>query len=47
MTTMITVATGTMANIVYCSNTLSGDDVEIIKAFIEETIRQSTGEYNE
>jgi len=47
MTTMITVAIDLVTDIVYCSNTLSRDDVEKIKAFIEETIQRSAGDYDE
>lgn len=47
MTTIITVVTDTVTDAGcvqdkgYFSNTLSGEDVEKIKAFIDEVIRQS------
>jgi len=47
MTTMITVAIGLVTDVVYCSNTLSGEDVEKIKAFIQETIQRSAGKCDE
>lgn len=47
MTTMITVAIGLVTDVVYCANTLSREDVEKIKAFIEEVLQQSGSESNE